>query len=104
MRFERGMPRDESSRSSAQTEQTGTQVVFKPDPQIFRTTEIEYEIVAKRLREMAYLMGTRGDRDRPRGRAHGHRRSTSSSRRACATFVQHINKNKSRCTRTSSTS
>ena len=42
------------------SERTGTQVVFKPDAEIFSTTEIQYEIVAKRLREMAYLMGTRG--------------------------------------------
>jgi len=36
-------------------ERTGTRVTFKPDPQIFPSTEFEYAIVANRLRELAYL-------------------------------------------------
>jgi DNA gyrase subunit B len=42
------------------TDESGTQVVFAPDPKIFSTTEFQYEIVSKRLRETAYLMGSRG--------------------------------------------
>jgi len=34
---------------------TGTKITFKPDGEIFHTTEIEYELVADRLRELAYL-------------------------------------------------
>lgn len=34
---------------------TGTIVTFKPDPQIFSSTEYHYEILAARLRELAYL-------------------------------------------------
>ncbi len=42
------------------SERTGTTVTFRPDPEIFSTTEFEYEIVHKRLRETAYLVGSRG--------------------------------------------
>ena len=42
------------------TDRTGTTVIFKADAQIFTTLEIQYELVQKRLRETAYLMGTRG--------------------------------------------
>jgi DNA gyrase subunit B len=75
------------------SEKTGTQVVFKPDPQIFSTTEIVYEIVAKRLREMAYLMGTRGviiDLKDERTGASEHFEFPD----GLLEFVRHINKNK----------
>ncbi len=75
------------------TDRTGTTVIFKPDAQIFTTLEIQYELVQKRLRETAYLMGTRGLRielfDQRTG-AH----ETYSFPEGLLTFVQHINKNK----------
>ncbi|MEZ6002902.1 MAG: DNA topoisomerase (ATP-hydrolyzing) subunit B [Planctomycetota bacterium] len=43
-----------------ETTRTGTTVRFKPDDQIFSTVLIDYEVVEKRMRETAYLMGTRG--------------------------------------------
>ena len=37
------------------SKKTGTKISFKPDREIFQTTEIEYELIADRLRELAYL-------------------------------------------------
>ena len=39
-------------------EQTGTEVTFKPDPEIFETVEFDYKTIKTRLRETAFL--TRG--------------------------------------------
>ncbi|MCA1960669.1 MAG: DNA gyrase subunit B, partial [Desulfomonile sp.] len=37
------------------TRRTGTKITFKPDEEIFGSIEFSYEIVAARLRELAYL-------------------------------------------------
>ncbi|MBM3984690.1 MAG: DNA gyrase subunit B, partial [Planctomycetes bacterium] len=42
------------------SERTGTKVTFKPDGQIFETLEFRYEILSRRLREVAFLMGKVG--------------------------------------------
>lgn len=38
------------------TRQTGTKIHFKPDPAIFSTTILNYEILSSRLRESAFLL------------------------------------------------
>jgi len=37
------------------TDRTGTEVTFQPDPEMFDTTEYEYEILHTRMREKAFL-------------------------------------------------
>jgi DNA gyrase subunit B len=59
MAFDRGTRRADLE-VIGDTTTRGTTVTYKADSQIFTTLEIDYEIVAKRLRETAYLMGTRG--------------------------------------------
>lgn len=55
-RYERGVPVTELIPSPSEEVRRGTQVRFKPDPQIFTTqTEFEYDILAGRLKELAYL-------------------------------------------------
>lgn len=43
-----------------ETDRTGTQVIYRPDPTVFRTVEHDWDIVCTRLRETAYLMGSQG--------------------------------------------
>lgn len=57
-RYERGVPVTEliASKSEEAQPRRGTQVRFNPDSQIFTTqTEFEYDILASRLKELAYL-------------------------------------------------
>ena len=59
MEFARGQ-RTKELEVVGETKAKGTEIRFKPDPEIFSTVEFELDIVVKRLRELAYLMGTRG--------------------------------------------
>jgi DNA gyrase subunit B len=59
MTFHRGVPVADLAITGDSSE-TGTTVRFWPDDTIFTTKEIQYDLVVRRLRELAYLMGTRG--------------------------------------------
>src|SRR3989338_6240928 len=52
--YSRGNPLNEV-RVTGETTETGTIVHFKPDEGIFTETEYHYDILAKRLRELAFL-------------------------------------------------
>ena len=55
IKFEKGVPTVEL-REIGTSEETGTSVRFKADPEIFKeSTTFEYDILANRLRELAYL-------------------------------------------------
>ncbi len=53
-RYERGKPVT-PLKVVGEAKDTGTIVRFKPDPEIFEVTEFSYEIVAQRLKELAFL-------------------------------------------------
>jgi len=42
-------------RKIGKTKKTGTKITFHPDPQIFQTTEFNFDILSQRLRELSYL-------------------------------------------------
>lgn len=52
--YERGIPQGEVKRLGA-TEKIGTKTTFKPDAKIFQTTQYSYDVLHKRLQELAFL-------------------------------------------------
>ncbi|MDR1010480.1 MAG: DNA gyrase subunit B, partial [Opitutaceae bacterium] len=55
MRFAQGLTTQKMT-IVGDTKKNGTKITFKPDPEIFQNTrEFQYEILAKRLRELAFL-------------------------------------------------
>ena len=55
--YERGKPQNELT-AGAETEDHGTKITFLPDPEIFEEVEFDFQTLAERLRETAFL--TRG--------------------------------------------
>jgi DNA gyrase subunit B len=53
-RYERGKPQAPLA-VTGKTKRRGTQVRFKPDGQIFETLEFSFDVLAQRLRELAFL-------------------------------------------------
>ncbi len=88
--YERGDPIAELEMTGT-TQRRGTKVTFKPDPQIFETTEYSFDTLAQRLRELAFLNGgilitIDDERD---GKSHKFQYEGG-----IVSFVQHLNKNK----------
>ena len=53
-RYHRGVPQ-EALKTIGSAKGTGTTTRFKPDPEVFGEAEFDYDTVASRLRELAYL-------------------------------------------------
>ncbi len=53
-RYERGVPLGDLYVTGT-TEKRGTKVVFKPDSEVFETTDFSFEVLSQRLRELAFL-------------------------------------------------
>jgi DNA gyrase subunit B len=52
--YQRGVPTGPVTKIG-KTDKVGTKTTFKPDAQIFQTTKFEYNILSKRLQELAFL-------------------------------------------------
>ena len=93
MKFSRGAITQEM-KVIGQTNHTGTEVVFKPDPEMFEDTVYDYDTLHKRMREQAFLnAGVRilmADR-----RAGQEREEPMHYEGGIREFVTFINKNKS---------
>ena len=55
-RYQRGIPAGDLEVQGT-TERRGTLIRFKPDPMVFDDTEFSYDVIAYRLRELAFLNG-----------------------------------------------
>jgi DNA gyrase subunit B len=53
-RYQRGVPMT-GVEVRGKTEKRGTKIVFKPDPEIFEVVDFSYDILANRLRQLAFL-------------------------------------------------
>ncbi|MGK9369908.1 DNA topoisomerase (ATP-hydrolyzing) subunit B [Melioribacter sp. Ez-97] len=54
--YKRGVPQGPVKEAGTYKKgKSGTKITFKPDKEIFKTVKFKYEIVAERLRELAYL-------------------------------------------------
>jgi DNA gyrase subunit B len=89
-RFERGKPAVPLG-VVGKTRGRGTKVTFKPDEEIFETTDFSYDILSQRLRELAFL--NRGLKIT----IHDERTDKSQEffyKGGIVSFVEHLNKNK----------
>ncbi len=53
--YERGRPKAPLQRKGKAGRKTGTKITFKPDPTIFESTEFNFDTLAQRLRQLAFL-------------------------------------------------
>jgi DNA gyrase subunit B len=77
--------------ASGSGKKTGTKVTFSPDPEIFPDTTFDYQVLATRLRELAYLnpgvvIRLRDERVGPDGKI----RSETFKGEGLAEYVQHL--------------
>ncbi len=91
-RFNRGVPQ-RALAGIGNTDRRGTKVTFMPDPDIFETTDFNYDTIRTRLREVAYLnkgftVNLKDERDG--------REDSESFRfdRGILDFVDHLNRTK----------
>ncbi len=89
-RYERGVPVTPLT-PVGKTRKSGTKITFKPDAEIFETTEFSYEILSKRLRELAFL--NRGLRISITDERTG-KKQEFFYKGGIQSFVEHLNKNK----------
>jgi DNA gyrase subunit B len=89
--YERGKPTKDLEVTGI-TRRRGTKITFKPDAEVFETTDFSFDTLAQRLRELAFLNGgivitLDDERD---GKSHNFHYEGG-----ITSFVTHLNKNKS---------
>ena len=89
-KYNRGIPEKPVS-ILGKTRKRGTKVVFKPDAEIFETTEFNFDTLSKRLRELAFLNGglTISITDERSDKSHVFKYTGG-----IVEFVKHLNQNK----------
>ncbi|MRX74008.1 DNA topoisomerase (ATP-hydrolyzing) subunit B [Bacillus lacus] len=89
-KFERGVPA-EDLKVIGETDVTGTIIHFKPDPEIFtETLEYEYDILANRLRELAFL--NRGIKITIEDKRENKRKNDYYYEGGIKSYVEHLNR------------
>ncbi len=88
--FERGKKRTNLKKIGS-SNRTGTQVTFRPDPEIFQEVSMKYDLLAGRLRELAYL--NEGVKIRLRDERDG-REETFQFSKGLVAFLKHLNEGK----------
>lgn len=90
--YKQGIPATKLEKTGT-TRKTGTKITFKPDPEIFTTTEYNFEKLSERLREKAFL--NKGIRITITDeRAETEKKHEFYYEGGIAEFVAHLNKNK----------
>ncbi len=89
-RYERGKPVTPFE-VIGKTRKTGTKITFKPDAEIFETTEFNYDVLSQRLRELAFL--NKGLRIVIEDERSG-KKNEFFYKGGIVSFVEHLNKNK----------
>src|SRR4029450_8677586 len=90
--YERGIP-SAPLKQTGKTRKRGTKITFKPDSEIFDTTEFSFDKLSERLREKAFLnkgirISIKDEREEPEKSHEFYYRG------GIAEFVKHLNKNK----------
>jgi DNA gyrase subunit B len=98
MKFERGAT-VQKLKKVGKTEGTGTLQWFKPDPEVFEVTEFHWDILQKRLRELAFLnrglsITLRDERGEPQNGAPVVRERTYTFDGGIVSFVEWLNEKK----------
>jgi DNA gyrase subunit B len=91
-KFERGVPAADL-KVIGEAEETGTTIHFKPDPEIFtETLEYEFEILANRIRELAFL--NRGLKITIEDKRAENKKSEYFYEGGIKSYVEHLNRTK----------
>jgi DNA gyrase subunit B len=91
--YERGAPRKPLERTG-ETKRTGTKVKFRADSQIFEQVEYRYDILASRLRELAFL--NRGVKIALEDEREGGKTAEFYYEGGIVSFVEHLNRSKTK--------